>query len=298
MRPFIVVPPTPCYCHEAPSPDIHPLSLPTISSPPVCRWDVDAVYHPNPTEAPGTIITRFGTFLPHLHTFDASAFGLSALEAGLMDPQQRLLLEELAMAAAASGRSARDLLGAPVGVFVGCIWLEYGDLLGHYGAPSSGLAVTGNGLAFMAGRLSYTYGLTGPCVPTNTACSSSLVAAHLAARSLGAGDCSAAAAAGANAMLLPLGATAAMTQVGALAPDGRCKSFAADADGYGRGEGFIVAMLEKAGTAKQGTVLAVLAGSAANQDGRSSGKPQAALDHHHILVARQHLLVPLWCLSA
>jgi hypothetical protein len=128
----------------------------------------------------------------------------------------------------------------------------------------------GNGLAFMAGRLSYTFGLTGPCVPTNTACSSSLVAAHLAARALGARECAFAIAAGANAALLPLGATSAMTQVQALSPDGRCKAFGAEADGYGRGEGFAAAIIEPAAAAVSAP-LALLAGSAVNQDGRSSG---------------------------
>jgi acyl transferase domain-containing protein len=109
-------------------------------------------------------------------------------------------------------------------------------------------------------------------VPTNTACSSSLVAAHLAATALRNIECAFAAAAGANAVLLPLGATAAMTQVHALAPDGRCKSFGAEADGYGRGEGFLVAILEGLqSVADAALVQAVLAGSAVNQDGRSSG---------------------------
>lgn len=109
-------------------------------------------------------------------------------------------------------------------------------------------------------------------MPTNTACSSSLVAAHLAATALRSNECAFAAAAGANAVLLPLGATAAMTQVHALAPDGRCKSFGAEADGYGRGEGFLVAILEGlASVVDPALVQAILAGSAVNQDGRSSG---------------------------
>jgi acyl transferase domain-containing protein len=109
-------------------------------------------------------------------------------------------------------------------------------------------------------------------VATNTACSSSLVAAHLAATALRNNECAFAAAAGANAVLLPLGATAAMTQVHALAPDGRCKSYGAEADGYGRGEGFLVAILEGLqSVAEPLLVQAILAGSAVNQDGRSSG---------------------------
>jgi 3-oxoacyl-(acyl-carrier-protein) synthase/acyl carrier protein len=244
---------------------------------PFTRWNVDAIYHPHAgssavARAGDQVITRFGTFLPEVHCFDAAAIGLSPAEAQLMDPQQRRLLQQMAAATTSSGHSLKQLLGQPVGVYVGCIWLEYADLLGHYGTMRSSQLVTGNGLAFMAGRLSYTFGFSGPCVPTNTACSSSLVAAHLATRALQSGDCSLAAAAGANAMLLPLGATAAMTAVAALAPDGRCKSFGAEGDGYGRGEGFMVVMLELlSAVSDQGKVLAVVAGSAVNQDGRSSG---------------------------
>ena len=122
----------------------------------------------------------------------------------------------------------------------------------------------------MSGRVSYTFGFVGPCVPTNTACSSSLVAYHLAARGIAAGDCALATASGVNALLVPGAATAAMTQVHALSPDGRCKAFGAEADGYGRGEGFTAAVLEPAGAAAA-PPLALVAGSAVNQDGRSSG---------------------------
>lgn len=114
----------------------------------------------------------------------------------------------------------------------------------------------------------------GPCVPTNTACSSSLVAVHLATASLHASECSFAAAAGANAILLPQGASAAMMQVRALAPDGRCKAFGAEGDGYGRGEGFAVVVLEQVSLDVAGSsrhAHALLAGSTVNQDGRSSG---------------------------
>lgn len=106
-----------------------------------------------------------------------------------------------------------SLLGSPTGVYVGCIWLEYGDLLTASGIPAGAFVVTGNGLAFMSGRISYTFGFTGPCVPTNTACSSSLVAYHLAARGIVDGDCRLATASGVNALLVPAAATAAMTQV-------------------------------------------------------------------------------------
>ena len=123
----------------------------------------------------------------------------------------------------------------------------------------------------MSGRVSYTFGFIGPCVPTNTACSSSLVAYHLAARGIAQGDCALATVSGVNALLVPAAATAAMTQVHALSPDGRCKAFGAEADGYGRGEGFVVSVLEPVGAREGVSPLALVAGSAVNQDGRSSG---------------------------
>ncbi|KAJ9518952.1 hypothetical protein QJQ45_026209, partial [Haematococcus lacustris] len=227
-------------------------------------------------------LTKWGAWVSSTHCFDATLFGLSAQEAAMMDPAQRLLLEETAAAVAGSGRSLAALHGSDAGVFVGCIWSEWGEALalqqggaGRVGPRwlTSSQVVTGNGPAFMAGRLSFTFGATGPCVPVNTACSSSLVAAHLAQHSLAARESHLALAAGTNSILLAHGATAAMTQVQALAPDGRCKAFAAEADGYGRGEGHVVMVLEPFtphSQAASSTVLGLLAGSAVNQDGRSS----------------------------
>lgn len=128
----------------------------------------------------------------------------------------------------------------------------------------------GNGLAFMSGRVSYTFGLVGPCVPTNTACSSSLVAYHLASQGIVQQDCNRAAPSGVNAILVPRAASSAMTQVHALSPDGRCKAFGAEADGYGRGEGFVSMILEASETCL-GDAMALVSGSAVNQDGRSAG---------------------------
>lgn len=117
-----------------------------------------------------------------------------------------------------------------------CMWLEYPELMMMNAMANGAYTVTGNGLAFLAGRVSYTFGLTGPCVPTNTACSSSLVATHLASNSISHGDCRMATASGVNAILVAESGFAAVTQVRALALDGRCKSFGAEGDGYGRGE--------------------------------------------------------------
>ena len=137
----------------------------------------------------------------------------------------------------------------------------------------------------MSGRVSYTFGFIGPCVPINTACSSSLVSYHLAARGIATGDCSLATASGVNALLVPAAATVAMTQVHALSPDGRCKAFGAEADGYGRGEGFTVTVLEALGSREGMESVAVVAGSAVNQGGRSSSLTAPHGPSQHALIA-------------
>ena len=166
---------------------------------------------------------------------------------------------------------------------------EYTSLLAESGSKLSAAAATGNSASFMVGRLSYTFGLAGPCISTDTACSSSLVAAHLGHRSLITEDATAAVAGGAN-LMLSATTTAAICQLQALSPMGRCKTFDASADGYGRGEGFAVLVLGLNGT--HGDTLAVLEATAVNQDGRSSsltapnGPSQTALVTHALHHAR------------
>ncbi|KAL0047289.1 hypothetical protein WJX82_000056 [Trebouxia sp. C0006] len=238
---------------------------------PSSRWDTESTFNPLPS--PGQVCSRFGTYVESTYDFDSAVFGLQPNEALLMDPQQRLLLEETLSAFHDANYSAVDMSGSSTGVFLGCMWVEYPDLLMKHGLTSGAYTVTGNGLAFLAGRVSYTFGLTGPCVPTNTACSSSLVATHLASTSISHGDCRMATASGVNAILVPEAGFAAVTQVRALAVDGRCKSFGAEGDGYGRGEGYTTILLEPMGSDNEraGEVKAVLMGSAVNQDGRSGG---------------------------
>lgn len=163
---------------------------------------------------------------------------------------------------------------------------EFSSVLSESGSALSAAAATGNSASFMVGRLSYTFGLAGPCVSTDTACSSSLVAAHLGLRSVLSADATAAVAGGAN-LMLSATTTAAICQLQALSPVGRCKTFEASADGYGRGEGFAVMVLAPESSQKPGAAaVAVLRSTAVNQDGRSSsltapnGPAQAALVAH------------------
>ncbi len=203
--------------------------------------------------------------------FDAHFFSISPREAEEMDPQHRLLLETTWEALERAGIDPHTIRGTRSGVFVGISGSEYGMLPRPAGAlsPYTATGLTAN---LASGRLAYFYGTTGPAVSIDTACSSSLVAAHLACRSLQAGDCELALVAGVNALLAPQ-PFQALRQLGALAADGHCKTFSAEADGYGRGEGCGVVVLKRLARAQTDgdRIWAVIRGSAVNQDGASSG---------------------------
>ncbi|MDC0667761.1 type I polyketide synthase [Nannocystis radixulma] len=214
-----------------------------------------------------------GGWLHDVRGFDAAFFGISPREAAAMDPQQRLLLECTWEALERAGRPADQLADTRVGVFVGLCANDYLGLALDRGPAGRDIyALTGNGHAFAAGRLAFTFGFQGPCLTVDTACSSSLVAVHLAVRSLRDGDSHLAVAAGVHLLLSPTSGVL-LAQSGALAPDGRCKTFDAAADGFTRGEGCGVVVLKRLADARRDgdPVLAVIRGTATNQDGRQAG---------------------------
>jgi acyl transferase domain-containing protein/NADPH:quinone reductase-like Zn-dependent oxidoreductase/acyl carrier protein len=233
-------------------------------------WNLETLLGPDP-DAPGATSVRAGAFVENVADFDSAFFGIGPREAQAMDPQQRLLLEVTWEALERAMIDPISLQGSDTGVFVGVGGQEYGPRIYDETDGFAGYLTTGTTTAVASGRVSYTLGLQGPALTIDTACSSSLVAVHLAVRSLRAGECDLAVAGGATVVCSP-SIYVGLGRQGALSEDGRCKPFAAGADGFGVAEGagvLVLARLSQARTLGY-PVLALIRGSALGQDGASN----------------------------
>jgi acyl transferase domain-containing protein/NAD(P)-dependent dehydrogenase (short-subunit alcohol dehydrogenase family) len=237
---------------------------------PAARWDINDYYDPNP-RVPAKMSTRWAGLLDQVDLFDAEFFGIAPREAASMDPQQRLLLEVSWEALNDAGFPPEGLSGSSAGVFFAIYNSDYSRLLFRHVSQIDGHASSGTAHGIAAGRLSYLLDLRGPSMAIDTACSSSLVAVHLACQSLRTGECSLALAGGVNVIIAPE-ETIALSKWGMLAPDGRCKTFDATANGFVRGEGCGVIVLKRLADALADgdPIHGVIRGSAVNQDGRST----------------------------
>ncbi|WP_102417082.1 type I polyketide synthase [Mycobacterium sp. 4858] len=244
-----------------------------VSEVPPDRWNVEEFFDPDP-DAAGKIVSRRAGFVDDVVGFDAPFFGVSTREVMLMDPQHRLLLETAWQAVEHSGTAPTALANTKTGVFVGLSTHDYLAMVSDelkYDAIDAYMAI-GTAAAAAAGRISYRLGLQGPAITVDTACSSSLVAVHQACQALRLGECDLALAGGANVLLSPA-TMMTFSRAHMLAPDGRCKTFDASADGYVRGEGCGVIVVKRLDDAiRDGDrIRAVIRGSAVNQDGASGG---------------------------
>ena len=244
-----------------------------ITEVPADRPEWRDLYDPDPA-APGRIYARYGGFVEGIDQFDPRFFGISPREATRMDPQQRMLLEVVWHAFEDARIDLGALAGSGTGVFVGISTHDYADVQmypqhrGDIDAHSN----TGGATSIAANRISYTFDLRGPSFTVDSACSSALTAVHLACRSLAAGDCDVAIAAGVQLLLRPE-LTMGFCRASMLSLDGRCKAFDASGNGYVRSEGagaIVLKPLERA-LADGDPVHAVILGTAINQDGHTSG---------------------------
>ena len=252
------------------------------------RWSRDAFYHPDKAN-PGTAYTLAAGTLGDISTFDAGFFSISPREAAIMDPQQRLLLELGWEVFENAGVKPSSVRGSNCGVYLGIASTDYAYRLSHDLSLVDASTATGNTFSIAANRLSYFYDLHGPSMAVDTACSSSLVAFHQACQAIQSGDIDQALAGGISLHLHPFGFLI-FSKASMLSRKGRCNVFDEAGDGYVRSEGaglFYLKDYDKA-VADGNQILAVVAGTAVNTDGRKSGLTVPSADAQAALMTQAY----------
>lgn len=252
------------------------------------RWSRDAFFHPDKAN-PGTAYTLAAGTLGDISTFDAGFFSISPREAAIMDPQQRLLLELGWEVFENAGVKPSSVRGSNCGVYLGIASTDYAYRLSHDLSLVDASTATGNTFSIAANRLSYFYDLHGPSMAVDTACSSSLVAFHQACQAIQSGDIDQALAGGISLHLHPFGFLI-FSKASMLSRKGRCNVFDEAGDGYVRSEGaglFYLKDYDKA-LADGNQILAVVAGSAVNTDGRKSGLTVPSADAQAALMTQAY----------
>ena len=244
----------------------------SVTEVPPWRWDVEEVFDPDP-DSVGKAYTKWGGFLNDVELFDAPFFGITPREAANLDPQQRLVLESSWLALEDAGIAPSSVANTRTGVYLGISGLDYFQMLSRaFGIRAESFALSGTAHSIAGGRVSYFLGAQGPNISVDTACSSSLVALHLAVKGLRAGEADMALAGGVNITLLA-DASIVTSRARMMSPTGRCNAFDESADGYVRSEGSAMVVLKRLSDAQRDgdRILALIRGTALNQDGRSSG---------------------------
>ncbi|WP_319454162.1 MULTISPECIES: sulfolipid-1 biosynthesis phthioceranic/hydroxyphthioceranic acid synthase [unclassified Mycobacterium] len=241
----------------------------TVTKVPLDRWDAEEYFDPEPG-VPGRSVSKWGAFLEDIAGFDAEFFGISEREATAIDPQHRLLLETSWEAIEHAGIDPSIIAKSLTGVFMGMTHADYQLLAADANAIEGPYGFTGNNFSLASGRIAYHLGIHGPAFTVDSACSSSLLAVHMACRSLYDGESDLALAGGVSIMLEPRKMSSGSAQ-GMLSPTGACHAFDVNADGFAGGEGSAVLLLKRLSDAKADgdRVLAVIRGTAANQDGHT-----------------------------
>jgi acyl transferase domain-containing protein/NAD(P)-dependent dehydrogenase (short-subunit alcohol dehydrogenase family)/acyl carrier protein len=248
---------------------------------PADRWEADRFFSAD-EKAKGMSYVKRGNFLKQdVRSFDAGFFDIPPKMAENLDPQQRLLLEVVWEAFENAGLDLTAHAGKPVGVYVGGFMLDHmvNQMQPANRALNNQNTAAGMMMTMLSNRISHAFDLRGPSLSIDTACSSSLVAFNYACQDIWNGTCDMAIVGGSNVMTrpeYPIG----MSKGHFLARDGQCKSFDARGDGYGRGEGAGIVLLKALdqALADGDTILAMVAGTGANSDGRTPGisMPSAA----------------------